>query len=52
MFIVFEVRTLPGFSPKEIIREACKFFMCQDVLCSVICNIKKEKKMESLAVQH
>lgn len=44
IFIVFEVRTLPVFYPKEIIRESCRIFMCQDVAYSVICNLKKKKK--------
>lgn len=45
IFIAFEVRTFPGFYPKEIIRESCRIFMCQDVPHSVLCNIKKKMKL-------
>ena len=40
---VFDVRTLPAFYPKEIIRESGRIFMCQNIPYS-ICNLKKKKK--------
>ena len=52
---VFDVRTLPAFYPKEIIRESGRIFMCQNIPYS-ICNLKKKKKRkikkkQSLTVQ-
>ena len=43
VLIVFEVRTLPAFYPKEIIWESRRIFMCQNIPYS-ICNLKKNKK--------
>ena len=43
MFIASEGRTLPEFHCKEIIRKSCRISMCQDVLCIIFCNIKKNE---------